>query len=453
MSLKDKFDKIIKIQSKFLMEEEDETKILESAISYFKNPKLSITDAVSNEYLFQLYKNNIPDINLFVSSHAKQFVNLCFLPDKSQLAVQSFLILSVVGNQKLITSILNDNFLNNMAQIVLQNDDPDFLIGRLGSITTNSFLTNQDFAMVNINFLSNLVSRIEDVSVFSLFKTIMANDPFFFHIHKWLNDIKIVHYFYLELKKIDISKNPAYNEAYSNTDVIKMANLYYLIGIGSRNPTLKEGFTSKEIIQALIETYVDPPPYLNGYRWLSLSLICNSETAQYTEMEELIPIALATLYEPSLATTPSHVYSLGFISEMIKYSKYAQKSIYESPIFSALTLSFLQFPNASIFQAALKKFIDASRHSSKLLCKVINSFVPLFITKSEDINVTMRAFCFQVILDISSYTKSDPKAKASLKEITEFKEFQNVLKNYFLLMEKSYGGPLPITLKAFTDPC
>lgn len=413
-------------------------------LNFFNNQSHSVDNVMNNVSVIHAFRSGHLGLHKYFITHSHEILSYVFQPNNNKSTIQGFLLMSLEGNTSIIHSLLENCFFDKYVQNLLKDisNVPDYIIGRIATITLNCFVTAPKLSSQSISFIPSLLNFIDNSSVFSLFQTFFSENKEYALIHRWLYMSNFANYFPYELSKINFSKVLSVHDAYADSDVIKCSNLYQLIALGVRNSMLQNQFRSEEIILAFSENFPISLHFLEGYKWMALTDICCSTTADF--LEEYVPMSLAIIYSPSTELRSYHVYCLRFLTQMIKFSKKAVKNIQSSQLLPVLTNLLLQFPDNTIFQWSFRKFFMESIKHPILGEKLVRTFVPLMINiilLGENRNLSS---CFWLLLTkLSNESSNNSTIKGYLKIVPEFEDFQGHLKKYEELVTRCYGGVVP----------
>ena len=156
-------------------------------------------------YAFQI---DFPHVHQFFCSHARELLHFAFTDSKNSVSTRAFQILSVNSPDLLKIILSNGIFLDSATDLLVQPNIPQYILGRLSSITLAALKTLPKQATQSTGFIYQLLPHCQNPSVFNFFETICSPDEELSVTHHWLNQMGFSEFILRELESIDYSHVP-----------------------------------------------------------------------------------------------------------------------------------------------------------------------------------------------------------------------------------------------------
>lgn len=374
-----------------------------------------------------------------MKKRAKPLVKIALSDERNAIGSHAYQVL-LLGLEDINRSVLADDYFQNTALELLVNPEtPEFIIGRLASITLGLLINTPDIAQLACGYIFHFLRYTGNPTVFNMLETI-TGDPRAEKSQQWLIDMGYPEYVARELNNID--------SAYKSTNPIplldplyqKLLCLYQLVFKSATNPILAKGFRSKEIIQSVASGIEFPPDFIISAQWKAINSLCTQETSSM--MHWLVPVALKYLSEPCTYLASFRVSSLDFIIAMMGYWTDIFKQLRNSGLLQNLTVLLLQFPEATILHASFRKFCEVAITDPEYAEKIVTIYSPIMmdvVHRWE--NKVLTPTCYEVMETFVEASKKNKAVDNALNMAPEYKDFKKTdMKNYNKLLTSSYGG-------------
>ena len=264
-----------------------------------------------------LLREKFQDVRSFIQSHTEDFFQI-LLTSSSTSTTNALMLMMAKESSSILESILSlPNFSDRILNL-LSNEPSSILLNRIGTLTELFFNRVPLTAIAHVQYLKSLLHYAYEPSIYSSYQIIFSHQkPEDFNadletVQVILSKSNLPQALIEEIKNIDYSQIPSPSSIYSDPNLLLCGSLFKLFTLVSNNPiygSIRDN--SEYIIHALNNIYLQPPPLIDGYRWQALSAFIKLKNASL--MEDLIPIALSVLYQPTTNLYLQNYYSFLYI--------------------------------------------------------------------------------------------------------------------------------------------
>lgn len=343
--------------------------------------------------------------------------------------------------------ILENGFFSNVSEVIIQNcvnylnnqrsnsknqnnpdksqkfyldDKSNAVLGRIATITFNSFYNCPKESMESINFLPDLLYFCYNPSVCSLFEKLLTGNTRFLGIQNWLvNDAHI------GSKIVEVIKFFKSNDTYITNDedddyTLNIASMYKLLSYGLVSPNIGKYFRSDLCVSIITETMnSNDKQRIKDAQWHSAVCLINSDIS--LKILPLVEIAVKNLIKPTDRLTREIVQCISFLTLMLKYLPFQTAKVLSDPsyqIFSVIMRIAIQFSSSSALHFSFRSFVINCVKNRLLMPEVIHAYIPFFIAEIRNRNHYLNQ------LEIQENWKSSP-----IKSSVEFVNYEELKKN------------------------
>lgn len=457
--------------------------------------KLISNESTTLERVLQLphivtaFQQDFPNVHQFFCQRARQLLKIVFTDSKSSISTHAFQILSLNSPDLLNIILSNDIFRDAATDMLAKPNIPEYLLGRLSSITYAALIALPKEATQSAGFIYTLIHHSQNPSVFNFFESICSPDDRLIETHKWLIQMGFYEYILRELrflkpaeylpdheKILDFIRNstksttkipsndpessqksdaPPEPEEPIPEDKLNRTIMYYdptyftaqamytLIARSTKNPILASSYYNKETIDTLSVKFINEPPFITNARWNAIYSVTCSETKGM--MENPMKEAIEILSQPFEKLHSYRVTALKFLTSMMMLEPQTFNVLMKSNILQLVTGIILQFPNSSILHSAIRDFVSVGLQKTDFAVRMVTLYTPVLIESARDRNNrVLGSTAIQIIKMFAEQGLKDPLVKKALIEGTEFLRYYNrEMKNYLQVCDSNYGGEIP----------
>lgn len=360
----------------------------------------------------------------------------------SKKTIRALLIFSCDRNYHLLRTVLENGFIVSAFNLYLSNESTqEYIIGRISTITLNCLKVCPETSVNYINYLINLLKFIDNLSVSSLFETILDNNFPFFGIIQWIAKINLPREIVDEYMRLDFSHKAKGSAIYSDKVYQKAKSLLKLITLGTKNDLIGSRFVDLKVLNALSYTFQEAPAFIEGERWLAINALTVKRLASH--MQQFFSDAINRLYK-AIDISQCEVACIMFLTSLIDCYHKSVHWIYETQIYPVLLRIMIQFNENSILHQEFRKFIIHSLHQEELCKVLIPAYVPFMVSEVQKRENGLLAATFWFLLNvINEERKTFYYIRKILQKAPEFENFaKGSLSEHQKILNDSYGGDI-----------
>lgn len=402
----------------------------------------SVEEVLQRPITFRLFGSGEPSLVDFFVNHVEDLLNLTFFSDKKEISAKAFAILEH-SKAELTVAMLDHQRFNNAACGVLSNiESGSLMLSRLSSLALAALYAAPHYIISSCGFILQLLSYVDDVSVFSLFESLCGdNINDIEDVQQWLIDIGFIQ---LLIKEIDTMPTEKLEKCgRDDRNGLLMVAYMNLIQICAKSPILRKEVKTPSVFAIINRGVCEWAPYVEDARWEALASVACKNTrdvmrALYQQCVEMLP-------HDKKGASRSVIAAIRILSFMVKCDPILVPFIVKAEIGKHLGKLMLINPDHSILHASCVNYLEAAISNPKTMKESLAASSKFIIDSLCSENRNLQATAFHLLTKISEAEKNDDAVFEAMNEIPGFVQtVKEPFSIYNSLLESEYGGPQPI---------